>query len=198
MVELRYRHWWRIWQHFLCNLSKASSKFSSLALHSRWSYLKFGFKNMLIWQHFRWCCLKIGFKNKNQERMKSWRQQLRANSSGPENFIAVQAIAHQLLRTVLQASHIHTLPQSHHKTLLSICLSVGHLLSLTSRDWEGNTKKYLECLTKLSWGTSCTIVICNLTWNVPKEMWWCKDPQNIEQKYTTEIKRFCLKYLVET
>ena len=29
-------------------------------------------------------------------------------------------------------------------------------------------------------------------------MWWCKDPQNIEQKYTTEIKRFCLKYLVET
>ena len=56
------------------------------------------------------------------------RQQLRANSSGPENFIAVQAIAHQLLRTVLQASYIHTLPQSHYKTLPSICLSVGHLL----------------------------------------------------------------------
>ena len=158
----------RIWLHFLCNSS-------SLKL------VRFMPEAGASWK------LDLKKEKECKIRREMKRQQLRANSSGPENFISVQAIAHQLLRTVLQAYYIHTLFQPYLKTLLSICLSVGHLLSLTSRDWEGNTKKYLECLTKLSWGTSCTIVICNLTWNVSKEMWWCKDPQNIEQKYTTEI-----------
>ena len=34
-------------------------------------------------------------------------RQLRANSSGPENFIAVQAIAHHLLRTLFNAFYLY-------------------------------------------------------------------------------------------